>query len=80
MQRPFKKEMHNPQNDSTKFVVGQRHGRTGKSSPAATKLQRETWSRVMTWKLFLQSSMVLGVFSVFFFSKNSVKNIIYELC
>lgn len=60
MQRPFKKEMHNPQNDSTKFVVGQRHGRTGKSSPAATKLQRGTWSRVMTWKLFLRSGMVLG--------------------
>lgn len=57
----FKKEMHNPQNDSTKFVVGRRHGRTGKGSPAATKLQRETWSRVMTCKLFLQNSIVLGL-------------------
>jgi len=48
MQRPFKKEMHNPQSDSVKFVVRRRHGRAGKNSPAATKLQRETWSRVMT--------------------------------
>lgn len=41
MQWPFKKDVHNPQNGSTKFVVGQRHGRTGKRSPAATKLQRK---------------------------------------
>lgn len=66
MQWAFKKEMHNPQNDSTKFVVGQRHGRNGKRSPAATKLQSETWSRVMTWKLFLQSSIVLGFFFLVF--------------
>lgn len=66
MQWPFKKEMHNPQNDSTNFVVGQRHGRTGKRSPAATKLQRETWSRVMTWKLFLQSGTLLGFFGLLF--------------
>lgn len=66
MQRPFKKEMHNPQSDSIKFVVRQRHGRTGRNSPAATKLQRETWSRVMTSKLLLQSNMGWDFF------KNSV--------
>lgn len=40
MQRPFKREMHNPQSDSIRFVIRKRHGRTGKNSPAAAKLQR----------------------------------------
>lgn len=30
MERPFKKEMHSPQSDSMKFVVRQKHGKTGK--------------------------------------------------
>lgn len=64
--------MHNPQSDSIKFVVRQKHGRAGKNSPSATKLQRTTWSRVMTLKLFLQSKMFV---LWFFFLKNSVQNI-----
>lgn len=72
--------MHNPQSDSIKFVVRQRHGRTGKNSPAATKLQRETWSRVMTLKLLLQSNMFwlgwLG-FGGFFFPLRIVCKILF---
>lgn len=62
MERPFKKEMHSPQSDSIKFVVRQKHGKTGKkNSPSATKLQRATWSRVMTLKLFLPSFFLSSV-------------------
>lgn len=42
MQSPFKKEMHNPHSVSIKSVVRQRHERTGKNSPTATQLQRNT--------------------------------------
>lgn len=51
MQSPFKKEMHNPHSVSIMSVVRQRHGRTGKNSPTATRLQRETRTRVMALKL-----------------------------
>lgn len=71
MQWPFKKEMHNPQNGSTKFVVGQRHGRTGKRSPAATKLQREMVKSKDLEITFTkqQGTGVLFVSLVFFFSR-----------
>lgn len=50
--------MHSPHSDSIKLVVRQRHGRTGKNSPAATKLQREEWARVMTLKLLFTKQHV----------------------